>query len=88
MSAQEAHPHHTSLDAAFIALLPEDKRKHHRPVEIPAEISDGATDIAIEAENLTIRFGNFTAVDNVSFRIPAARSSVFSARTAAARPRP
>lgn len=75
MSAQEAHPHHTSLDAAFIALLPEDKRKHHRPVEIPAEISDGATDIAIEAENLTIRFGNFTAVDNVSFRIP--RGEIF-----------
>ncbi len=65
----------SSLDAAFIALLPEEKRKRHRPVEILARVGDGAAEIAIEAENLTIRFGNFTAVDNVSFRIP--RGEIF-----------
>jgi ribosome-dependent ATPase len=30
---------------------------------------DGADDIAIEAEGLTMRFGDFVAVDSVSFRI-------------------
>jgi ribosome-dependent ATPase len=44
--------------------------------------------IAIEAQGLTMRFGDFTAVDHVDFRIRAARSSAFSAPTAAARPPP
>ena len=44
---------------------------------------DGAG-FAIEAENLTCRFGDFTAVDHVSFQIDAARFSAFSAPTAAA----
>ncbi|MGB3272264.1 MAG: ribosome-associated ATPase/putative transporter RbbA [Xanthobacteraceae bacterium] len=65
----------SSLDAAFIALLPEEKRRNYRPVEIPQRTGDGAADIAIEAENLTIRFGDFTAVDNVSFRI--SRGEIF-----------
>jgi ribosome-dependent ATPase len=65
----------SSLDAAFIALLPAEKREHYRPVEIPPRTGDEAADIAIEAENLTIRFGDFTAVDNVSFRI--ARGEIF-----------
>ena len=56
------------LDAAFIALLPEELRREHRAVEIPPRpASDGTP--AIEAEHLTIRFGDFTAVDDVSFRI-------------------
>ncbi|CAM5341147.1 MULTISPECIES: ribosome-associated ATPase/putative transporter RbbA [Alcaligenes] len=57
-----------SLEQAFIRLLPEDKRQGHKAVEIPPLDVD-ADDIAIEAEGLTIRFGDFTAVDNVSFRI-------------------
>lgn len=57
-----------SLEQAFIRLLPEDKRQGHKAVEIPPLDVD-AEDIAIEAEGLTIRFGDFTAVDNVSFRI-------------------
>ena len=57
-----------SLEQAFIRLLPEDKRQGHQAVEIPPLDVD-ADDIAIEAEGLTIRFGDFTAVDNVSFRI-------------------
>ncbi|MGO3713451.1 ribosome-associated ATPase/putative transporter RbbA [Alcaligenes aquatilis] len=57
-----------SLEQAFIRLLPEEKRQGHKAVEIPPLDVD-ADDIAIEAEGLTIRFGDFTAVDNVSFRI-------------------
>lgn len=62
-----------SLEAAFIALLPEAKRRGHRPVDIvPLETSEGDgddADIAIEAQDLSMRFGDFTAVDRVSFRI-------------------
>jgi ribosome-dependent ATPase len=64
-----------SLDAAFIALLPEERRRGHRQVVIPPRPPDGETGIAIEAEHLTMRFGSFTAVDNVSFRIP--RGEIF-----------
>ncbi len=58
-----------SLEEAFIALLPEEKRKGYAPVEIPPLASEGEDDIAIEAQGLTMRFGEFVAVDNVSFRI-------------------
>ncbi|MCF3932809.1 ribosome-associated ATPase/putative transporter RbbA [Acuticoccus sp. M5D2P5] len=57
-----------SLEAAFIALLPEDKRAGYREVTI-APARDGDGPIAIEAEGLTKRFGDFTAVDHASFRI-------------------
>src|SRR5690625_3747298 len=56
------------LEAAFIRLLPEHRRQGHEPVVIPP-LDVEEDDIAIEAEGLTIRFGDFTAVDNVSFRI-------------------
>src|SRR5690606_4097293 len=58
-----------SLEAAFISLLPEAKRRDHRPVEIPPREAEGDAEIAIEAQGLTKRFGDFVAVDNVSFRI-------------------
>src|SRR5690606_4119179 len=58
-----------SLEAAFIALLPEEKRRGHQPVEIPLREAGGEREIAIEARDLTRRFGDFTAVDHVSFRI-------------------
>ena len=57
------------LDAAFIALLPEEKRRGHTEVVIPPRAAGQAGEIAIEAEGLTMRFGDFTAVDDVSFRI-------------------
>ncbi|WP_223191523.1 MULTISPECIES: ribosome-associated ATPase/putative transporter RbbA [Paracoccus] len=60
----------SSLEDAFISLMPEEKRRHHRRVDIPPRSDTGNGDAAIEAEGLTIRFGDFTAVDNVSFRIP------------------
>ena len=63
-----------TLEDAYIALLPEEKRKNHHKLEIPpAPRHDGAP--AIKAEGLTRRFGDFTAVDNVSFEIP--RGEIF-----------
>ena len=58
-----------TLDAAFIALLPEDKRIDHREVTIPPLADGDNAEIAIEATDLTMRFGDFVAVDHVSFRI-------------------
>jgi len=58
-----------SLEAAFIALLPEAERRAYRPVEIPPREAQDAGEIAIEARDLTMRFGDFVAVDHVSFRI-------------------
>ena len=56
------------LDAAFIALLPEERRRGHRMLSVPPRApTDGEP--VIEAEGLTCRFGDFTAVDHVSFRI-------------------
>ena len=70
-----------SLEAAFIELLPHEWRARHRsPVVPPRSSSDG--DIAIEAIDLTCRFGDFTAVDRVNFRIgrpPAAATCACSA---------
>lgn len=58
-----------SLEAAFIALLPEDERRGHKPVTLEPLRADARTGTAIEARGLTMRFGDFTAVDHVSFRI-------------------
>ncbi|KGV65475.1 heme ABC exporter, ATP-binding protein CcmA [Burkholderia pseudomallei MSHR3951] len=58
-----------SLEAAFIALLPEDERRGHKPVTLEPLRADAQTGTAIEARGLTMRFGDFTAVDHVSFRI-------------------
>ncbi|NWB12305.1 ribosome-associated ATPase/putative transporter RbbA [Pseudomonas sp. D5002] len=57
------------LEAAFIALLPEEKRRGHQPVHIEPLENVAEPEIAIEARDLTIRFGDFVAVDHVSFRI-------------------
>ncbi|WP_311970380.1 ribosome-associated ATPase/putative transporter RbbA [Pseudomonas baltica] len=57
------------LEAAFIALLPEEKRRGHQPVHIDPLENVAEPEIAIEARDLTIRFGDFVAVDHVSFRI-------------------
>jgi ribosome-dependent ATPase len=57
-----------NLDAAFIQLLPEEKRRGHRALVMPPRAA-GDQEIAIEAEGLTQRFGDFTAVDHVSFKI-------------------
>ncbi|WP_233867619.1 ribosome-associated ATPase/putative transporter RbbA [Paraburkholderia adhaesiva] len=59
----------TSLEEAFIALLPESKKRGHEPVVIVPLQADESAEIAIEAKDLTMRFGDFVAVDHVSFRI-------------------
>ncbi|HCL5991919.1 TPA: ribosome-associated ATPase/putative transporter RbbA [Klebsiella pneumoniae] len=63
-----------TLEQAFIALLPEAQRQTHRAVVIPPRDSR-EEEIAIEARGLTMRFGNFVAVDHVNFRI--ARGEIF-----------
>ncbi|MCC7411015.1 MAG: ribosome-associated ATPase/putative transporter RbbA [Gammaproteobacteria bacterium] len=58
-----------NLDAAFIAMLPEAKRAGYKTLVVPPrDVSSGGAP-AIEAKALTMRFGNFTAVDHVDFRI-------------------
>jgi ribosome-dependent ATPase len=58
-----------NLESAFIALQPEAKRKKHQAVDIPPLHLDSQNDVAIEATDLTMRFGDFTAVNHVNFRI-------------------
>jgi len=57
-----------TLEAAFISLLPEEKRARHREVKVPPRPDDHQR-TAIKAEGLTKRFGDFIAVDHVSFSI-------------------
>ena len=63
-----------TLEESFIALLPESLRGGHQALHIPPRrIGDGEP--AIVARDLTRRFGDFTAVDGVSFSI--ARGEIF-----------
>lgn len=56
------------IETAFIRLLPGEKRNGRGPLSIPPlQKVDGAP--AIVAKDLTRRFGEFTAVDRVSFEI-------------------
>ena len=64
----------STLEEAFIGLLPESKRDGHRRLVI-TPVRWGDHEPAIEAQGLTRRFGDFVAVDNVSFRI--ARGEIF-----------
>ena len=57
-----------TLEAAFLALLPESQRAGHNGLVVPPRPPQHA-EVAIEANGLTRRFDGFTAVDNVSFRI-------------------
>ena len=58
-----------SLEAAFIGLLPEAKRQGHKTIVIPPRDPRNGSEIVIEAYDLTMRFGDFVAVDKVSLRI-------------------
>jgi ribosome-dependent ATPase len=64
----QRHTGASTLEQAFIALLPEDKRRGHRQLVVSPRRSDDGV-VAIEARGLTRRFGDFVAVDHVSFRI-------------------
>ncbi|MDE4917902.1 ribosome-dependent ATPase [Cupriavidus metallidurans] len=57
------------LEGAFIGLLPEEKKRGYEPVVIAPLAVDENTPIAIEAKDLTMRFGDFVAVDHVQFKI-------------------
>jgi ribosome-dependent ATPase len=58
----------TSVEAAYVSLLPASAQQGISTFEIPPYTDDGTPPV-IEAENLTRQFGSFTAVDHVSFRI-------------------
>jgi ribosome-dependent ATPase len=63
-----ARTHTSSVEEIFIALLPEGLRADYHALEIPPRPPiDG--DPVIIARDLTCRFGDFTAVDRVSFTI-------------------
>ena len=63
-----------TVEEAFIALLPEAERRGHvTPVAPPRRA--GTSEPVITARGLTCRFGDFTAVDHVSFDI--ARGEIF-----------
>ena len=57
----------TSVEDAFVALLPEQQREQTRRLFRPAQPDDH--EVVIAARDLTCRFGDFTAVDRVSFTI-------------------
>src|SRR5271166_6544853 len=57
-----------SVEDAFIALLPEEVRAGHSALEIPPLSVTGGEPVIV-ARILTRRFGDFTAVDRVSFTI-------------------
>jgi ribosome-dependent ATPase len=58
----------STLEEAYIALQRPERRGDRTELTIPQlQHSDGPP--AIAADNLTMRFGDFTAVDHVSFRI-------------------
>jgi ribosome-dependent ATPase len=63
------------LDAAFISLLPPAQREGHTDVVILPRRDGADAETVIEADHLTMHFGDFTAVDDVSFRI--ARGEIF-----------
>lgn len=64
-----------TLEKAFIQLLPEEKRKDHKTVVIPPRDTGSVQEIAIEAHDLTMRFGEFIAVDRVNLHI--SRGEIF-----------
>ncbi|SFM53665.1 ribosome-associated ATPase/putative transporter RbbA [Marinobacter pelagius] len=63
-----------NLDDAFIALLPDSRREEELGMQASAESAPSPAPEngtpAIVAENLTLKFGSFTAVKDVSFAIP------------------
>jgi ribosome-dependent ATPase len=74
-----------TLEAAFIDLLPEEKRAEHRPVVVRPRTSDDSGPPVIEADGLTQRFGNTRALvirlARVRLEIIVADAPLFSAPT-------
>jgi ribosome-dependent ATPase len=57
-----------TVEDAFIALLPEEQRAGHKAIHIPPRPMTDSGPVIV-AHDLTCRFGDFTAVDKVSFTI-------------------
>ena len=57
-----------SIEDAFIRLLPEKRRAGHKAIVIPPRTLEVGEPVVV-ARNLTKTFGDFTAVDHVSFTI-------------------
>ena len=55
-----------TLEEAFLALLPEDRRGGHTGLTIPPL---AAGEVVIEARGLQMRFGDFIAVDDVNLQV-------------------
>lgn len=64
----------STIEEAYIAMLPEEMRYGHRSFATPPRTAPSDSS-AIEATHLTKKFGDFTAVDDVSFSIP--RGEIF-----------
>ena len=58
-----------TLEAAYVAMLPAERRSPWHDEMLTPFAADPALPPAIEAEHLSKRFGDFTAVNDVSFRI-------------------
>ena len=67
-SELKAQTRSKTVEDAFVALLPEADRAGHKRLEIPPRRVIAAEPV-IAARDLTCRFGDFTAVDRVSFTI-------------------
>jgi ribosome-dependent ATPase len=58
----------TSIEEAFVALLPDGQKPGHHALKIPPRIGYDHEPVIV-ARELTCRFGDFIAVDHVSFDI-------------------
>ncbi|SKA12538.1 ribosome-dependent ATPase [Enhydrobacter aerosaccus] len=57
-----------TIEAAFVALLPDEMKSGHKALQIPPRTKYDHESVIV-AHDLTRRFGDFTAVDHVSFDI-------------------
>jgi len=58
----------TTIEGAFIALLPEEQRAGHETLRVPPQIIHDSEPVIV-ARDLTRRFGEFVAVNQVNFTI-------------------
>jgi len=55
-----------SLETAFLSLLPEERRRDHKALQIPPL---DAGEVVIQARDLRMQFGDFVAVDKVDLAV-------------------
>lgn len=58
-----------NIDSAFALLLPKEEKREYRDFQLLKKKEFKNSALAIEATELTKKFGDFTAVENVSFQI-------------------